>query len=53
MDYRIFELPTANSNISDIESHWCELNTKRRNGEKLDEVEMNWMDTANTWLSST
>jgi len=53
MDYRVFELPTANSGIREIESRWCELNTKVRNGEKLDEVEINWMDTANTWLSVT
>jgi len=51
MDFRIFSLPTEDDDRNLIESRWCELNTRRRNGEKLDEVEINWMDTANNWLS--
>lgn len=53
MDFRIFSLPTERDDIRVIESRWCELNTKLRNGEKLDEVELNWMDTANNWLITT
>jgi hypothetical protein len=53
MDFRIFELPTANDDNFVIERAWCELNTRLRNGDSLDEVEINWMDTANTWLMST
>lgn len=49
-DYRVFELPTANDDTFVIERTWCELNTRLRNGDSLDEVEINWMDTANTWL---
>lgn len=50
MDIRVFDLPTAKDDIATIEKLFCELNRKYRNGEELDEVEFNWMDTANTWL---
>lgn len=52
-DFRVFELPTANDDTFVIERTWCELNTRLRNGDNLDEVEINWMDTANTWLLSS
>jgi len=50
MEFQIFELPTQNDAPGKIESRWCELNTKFRNGETLDEIEIDWMDTANNWL---
>lgn len=53
MDIRIFDLPTKDADISVIESTYCALKTKYRNGEPLDEVEFNWMDTANNWLITT
>lgn len=53
MEFRIFDLPTQRDDTRAIESRWCELNTKLRNGEQLDEVELNWMDTANNWLITT
>ena len=53
MDYRIFQLPTPKDDVLMIERAWCELNTRLRNGDELDDVELNWMDTANTWLMST
>ena len=53
MEFRIFSLPTERDDIRIIESRWCELNTKLRNGEQLDDVELNWMDTANNWLITT
>lgn len=52
MDIRCFSLPTINDDYRVIERTFCELNTKLRNGDDLDEVELNWMDTANTWLVS-
>lgn len=51
-EIRYFSLPTINDDLTVIERTYCELNTKYRNGEYLDEVELNWMDTANTWLVS-
>lgn len=53
MNVTLFTLPTPKDDIRVIERTWCELNTRLRNGEKLDEVEINWMDTANTWLMTT
>lgn len=52
MEMRVFNLPTINDDVYIIERQWCELNTKLRNGSVLDEVELNWYDTANTWLLS-
>jgi len=53
MELRIFDLPTPNDDTNIIERRWCELNTKFRNGDELDEVEINWMDSANNWLTTT
>jgi hypothetical protein len=50
MDIRIFDLPTRNDDPYIIERRLRELENKARYGVKLDEVEINWMDTANTWL---
>lgn len=53
MDIRVFDLPTVDDDINVIERAYCALKTKYRNGEELDEVEFNWMDTANNWLITT
>ena len=53
MDYRIFQLPTPKDDVLMIERAWCELNTRLRNGETLDTEELDWMDTANTWLMTS
>jgi hypothetical protein len=53
MELRIFDLPTPKDDTIIIERRWCELNTKFRNGDTLDEVEINWMDSANSWLTTT
>jgi len=50
MELRVFNLPTIEDDLFVIERTWCELNSRRRNGEALDEVEITWMDAANTWL---
>lgn len=53
IEVRVYDLPTLNieSNIHSVEEKFCELNSRYRNGEKLDEVEISWFDCANTWLS--
>lgn len=50
MDIRVFDLPTLNDDFTVIERRYNELESKFRNGEKLDDVEIDWMNTANTWL---
>jgi hypothetical protein len=50
MDIRVFNLPTRNNDASVIERRLYELEDRARHGIMLDEVEINWMDTANNWL---
>jgi hypothetical protein len=50
MDIRVFDLPTRNADVALIERRLSELERRARNGEHLDEIELDWMDTANTWL---
>lgn len=52
MDVKVFNLPTKEDTVAKIEKVYCDLNRRYRNGETLDEVEITWMDTANTWLMS-
>ena len=50
---RVYDLPaiSEDSNFHQIEEKFCDLNSRYRNGERLDEVEITWLDSANTWLS--
>ncbi|CAB4142399.1 hypothetical protein UFOVP447_4 [uncultured Caudovirales phage] len=50
MDIRVFDLPTRYDDPYTIERRLRELEERARHGVELDEVEINWMDTANTWL---
>ena len=50
MEFRVFDLPTENADRNVIEQRWCEINARIRNGDELDRVELDWFDTANTWL---
>jgi hypothetical protein len=50
MDIRIFDLPTRHDRPEVIERRLAELERRAQHGENLDEVEIDWMDTANTWL---
>jgi hypothetical protein len=50
MDIRVFDLPTRYDDPYAIECRLRELEDRAREGIELDEVEINWMDTANTWL---
>lgn len=52
MDIRVFDLPTRNDDPFTIERRLKELEDKARHGVALDEIEIDWMDTANTWLIS-
>lgn len=50
MDIRVYDLPTLRDGLDIIERRFNELEVKYRNGEQLDEIEIDWLDTANTWL---
>lgn len=50
MDIRVFELPTRDADIFTIERKLQDLEELVREGFELDEVELDWMETANTWL---
>lgn len=52
MDVNVYNLPLKDDNVAKIERVYCDLHRRYKNGEELDEVEMTWMDTANTWLMS-
>lgn len=51
MDIRVFDLPTINDDLRVIENRYNELDFKYRCGDSLDDVEIDWMNTANTWLT--
>lgn len=53
MDIRVYDLPTQRDSFDIIEKRFNELEVKYRNGEPLDEIEIDWLDTANTWLLTT
>ncbi len=53
MDIRMYDLPTLRDGKDIIEKRFNELVIKYRNGEYLDEIEIDWLDTANTWLLTT
>lgn len=50
MDIRVFNLPTRDDDTYVIERRLYELEDRARYGAALDEVEMDWVDTANNWL---
>ena len=50
MDISLYALPTMQNGVAAVEFKYCELFNKYRNGETLDPVVLDWMDTANTWL---
>lgn len=50
MEIRVFDLPPRNADVYTIERRLRELEEQARHGVELDEVEINWMETANTWL---
>lgn len=50
MDIRVFDLPARDADPVEIEKTLTELESKARSGVRLDEIELDWMDSANTWL---
>lgn len=53
MDIRVFDLPTLVQGRETVEKRLTELETLYRRGAKLDDIEIDWIDTANTWLLTT
>lgn len=53
MDIRVYDLPTLNQGRETVEKRLNELENMYRRGEQLDEIEIDWIDTANTWLMTT
>lgn len=49
----MFIFPTLKDGRSAVELKFCELINLYRNGEKLEPEAIDWMDTANNWLSSS
>lgn len=49
-DIKMFTLPTQNDTRMNIEAKLLEFMKKYRDNEPLDEIEISWMDQANTWL---
>lgn len=53
-DYKVYTLPVpSEDNIKAVESLILELQKKYREGSKLDDVELTWLDQANTWLDTS
>lgn len=52
MDIQVFSFPTF-TNDKDVEKVYCQFLNKYRNGEALNKEELDWMDSANTWLITT
>ena len=50
MDYRVFSFPTPKDGIVAIEKEVLSLELRERNGEPLDQVEIDWIDYAHLVL---
>lgn len=50
MHIEVFTFPTLKDGRIAVETKFCELVNRYRNGEQLDPEAIDWMDTANTWL---
>ena len=53
MDIMVFDLPTINADRNVIEERICEIGARIRDGQRVDTVELDWFDTANTWLMTS
>lgn len=53
MDIQLFSFPTLKDGRIAVEEYYCELLNKYRNGELLELEELDWLDSANTWLTTT
>lgn len=51
MEVKLYKFPFLTiNNIGQIENKLYELESKYRQGEKLEDEELTWMDLANTWV---
>jgi hypothetical protein len=53
MDYKLYNFPTENDGIASVEQKLCELYAKYRDQGKLDPVELDYMDWANTIIMTS
>jgi hypothetical protein len=53
MDIQVFSFPILSDGVTAVEEAYCGLLNKYRQGEVLDTEELDWMDSANTWLITT
>ena len=53
MDVTMFDFPTMRDGRIAVETKYCELLNLYRRGEQLDEIEIDWLDSANSWLIAT
>lgn len=53
MEFRIHKFPELlNDSRVVVEELYCELLNRYRSGEGLDPEELDWMDSANSWLTT-
>lgn len=52
MNVEIYNFPTLADGRIVVEEAYCHLVNAYRNGEKLEPEALDWMDTANTWLTA-
>lgn len=53
MDVKLYNFPTLADGRIAVETQYCDFLTRYRAGESLDPEILDWMDTANNWLTST
>jgi hypothetical protein len=53
MDIKVYNFPTLSDGRIAVEEKYCELLNVYRSGEVLQPEALDWMDTANNWLSTT
>lgn len=51
MEIKVYDFPTEKDGQKAIEKEYCRLLNLQRDGTQLDEVEKDWMDTANSILT--
>lgn len=51
MDIKVYDLPLLEEeNVTSVTKHLMELERRYRNAAPMDEIEIDWMDSANNWL---
>jgi len=53
VNIEMYQFPTLSDGRIAVEQKYCELLNKYRSDEKLQVEELDWMDSANTWLTFT